>query len=112
MTTSRLFNITPNVAEGRPTGQPGVINAPQSAITFAGAPAVVTVVVKVLGVIVPGWGDSELLLVALSVIVGMLIYMNSNSTAVTLKEKFLSFIFALLNSFAIAAATLGINSAT
>jgi len=108
----RLFNIAPNMADGNPVVRSGVINAPQSALTFAGAPTVVTVVVKVLGVINPAWGDSKLLLVALSLLVGMLIYWNSNSTAQTFKEKFLSFMFALLNSFAISAATLGINAAT
>ena len=51
------------------------------------------------------------LLVSLSLLVGMLIYWNSNSNARTTKEKVLSFSFALLNSFVIAAATLGLNPA-
>ena len=68
-----------------------------------------TVVVKVLGAMNPAWEQSVPLLVLLSLLVGMLIYWNSNSNASTRKEKVLSFSFALLNSFAIAAATLGLN---
>ena len=102
---NRLFNISGDST----ANSPGVINAPQSALTFAGAPALVTVVVKVLGAMNPAWGQSVPLLVMLSLVVGMLIYWNSNSNASTPKEKVLSFSFALLNSFAIAAATLGLN---
>lgn len=108
---NRLFNITPDMASANPAAPSGVINAPQSVLTFAGAPAVVTIVVKVIGAINPDWGASKLLLVVLSLIVGMLIYWNSSSTARTTKEKVLSFSSALLNSFAIAAASLGINTA-
>ena len=104
---NRLFNMSSD----SPASPAGVINAPQSALTFAGAPALVTVVVKVLGAMNPAWGQSVPLLVTLSLLVGMLIYWNSNSTARTPREKVLSFSFALLNSFAIAAASLGLNPA-
>ena len=106
----RLFNIVPDKASENPTAPAGVINAPQSALTFAGAPALVTVVVKVIEAINSDWGTSKLLVVGLSLFVGMLIYWNSHSHARTHKQKALSFTFALLNSFVIAAASLGINT--
>ena len=109
---NRLFDITPNSANPSPATGAGVINAPQTALTFAGAPAAVTVVMKVIEAIDGEWGTSKLIIVLLSLFVGMLIYWNSSSTAQTRKEKFLSFTFALLNSFAIAAASLGINTST
>ena len=46
---NRLFNISGETT----ASSPDVINAPQSALTFAGAPALVTVVVKVLGAVQP-----------------------------------------------------------
>jgi hypothetical protein len=109
---NRLFDIAPNPSNPNPTTGAGVINAPQTALTFAGAPAAITVVMKVIEAINGDWGSSKLIIVLLSLFVGMLIYWNSSSTAQTRKEKFLSFTFALLNSFAIAAASLGINTST
>jgi uncharacterized membrane protein SirB2 len=101
----------PSSANPHPSATNGVINAPQAVLTFAGAPAAVTIVMKVIESINMEWGTSKLLIVLLSLFVGMLIYWNSSSSAQTRKEKFLSFSFALLNSFAIAAASLGINTA-
>ena len=108
---NRFFDM-PNSASPNPSSPNGVINAPQAVLTFAGAPAAVTIVMKVIEAINIEWGTSKLLIVLLSLFVGMLIYWNSSSSAQTRKEKFLSFSFALLNSFAIAAASLGINTAT
>lgn len=105
-------------AAREPVGAPtppaavGVISAQQSAITFAGAPAAVTLVWRVLGAIEPSWGSSKLLAVALALFVGMLIYWQSAPVDGTKKEKFTGFVFALINSFAIAAAALGIGSTT
>jgi hypothetical protein len=127
--SSQLFNIPVTAAERaapaaarEPVGAPaaaststlpaavGVISAQQSAITFAGAPAAVTLLWKVLGAIEPSWGSSKLLAVTLSLFVGMLIYWQSAPVDGTKKEKFTGFVFALINSFAIAAAALGISS--
>jgi len=108
---NRLFNITPDSTGENSVTSAGVINAPQSALTFAGAPALVTLVVRVIGAINAHWGDSKTLVVGLSLLVGMLIYWNTHSTARTLKKRVMSFTFALLNSFVIAAASLGINTA-
>jgi len=95
-----------------PASSVGVISAQQSAITFAGAPASVTLVWKVLGAADPSWGSSKLLAIGLSLIVGMFIYWQSAPVDGTTKEKTIGFVFALINSFAIAAAALGIDSTT
>jgi hypothetical protein len=104
-TPNRYFNITPAAA----AEQPSVINTPQSALTFAGAPAIVTIVVKVLGEAVPAWSQSKLLLVGLSLGVGLVIYWSTAATGLTIKDKVLGVVLALINSFAIAAAALGIE---
>jgi hypothetical protein len=106
--SNRYFNITP----GEDKNAPSVINTHQSAITFAGAPAIVTIVVKVLGAAVPPLEGSKLLLLGLSLVVGLLIYWNTAPTRQTRKDKVLGVVFALINSFAIAAAALGIDTAT
>lgn len=88
----------------------GVINSSQASITFAGAPAGVTLVWKVLSAISPGIGAHEWVAVVISLVVGMLIYWQSAPTGSTPKQKVLGFVFALINSFAIAAAVLGIDA--
>lgn len=121
--TNQLFNIenVPNTGIARSDSIPGippqstsvgVISAQQSAITFAGAPAAVTLVWKVLGAIDPAWGNSKPLAIGLSLIVGMFIYWQSAPIDGTTREKTIGFVFALINSFAIAAAALGISSTT
>lgn len=100
------FNITPQSAAATPS----VINVPQSVITFAGAPAAVTIVVKVLGAAVDGLGTSKPLIVGLSLLVGMVIYWSTAPSGQTPKDKVAGVVFALINSFAIAAAALGIDT--
>lgn len=125
MADNRLFNIASAPTGTEPT-QPGgvapqaapavaptsagVITAQQSAITFAGAPAVVTIVWKVLGLAIPAVGSSKLFPIILSLVVGLLIYWQS-AAFTTKRDKILGFVFAFINSFAIAAATLGIDTA-
>ncbi len=76
----------------------GVITAQQSAITFAGAPAAVTVVWKVLGLAIPAVATSRVFPIALSLAVGMLIYWQS-ATFTSRRDKILGFVFAFINSF-------------
>ena len=117
MARNRLFNIhfapaatTGAAAVAPPATAPaavGVITAPQAAITFAGAPAAVMAAWKVLGVVIPAVAGSKLFPVALSLIVGMCIYGLSEKPA-TWRERVLGATLAFVNSFAIAATTLGI----
>lgn len=123
---NQLFDIStmPAAAESPPVPAPGnatppaqgaavgVISAQQSAITFAGAPAAVTLVWNVLGSVQTSLANSKPLAVALSLIVGMLIYWQSAPVNGTRREKVTGFVFALINSFAIAAAALGISTTT
>jgi len=110
--SNRLVNIPAQAADSVPTSM-GIINAPQSALTFAGAPTAVTLVVKVLSAGIPFLKDySQSLLIILSLLIGMLIYWQSAGTPTTNKEKSLDFTYGLINSFAIAAAALGISDVT
>ncbi|HET9907039.1 MAG TPA: hypothetical protein VFQ23_10370 [Anaerolineales bacterium] len=106
------FNIMPNQVAG--AAPPSAISVPQATLTFAGAPAAVTIVVKVLSVAFPSSTlatNPQTLLVGLSLLVGLLIYWSTAPTGQNTKDKVLGVVFALINSFAIAAATLGIETA-
>ena len=124
MTSNPLFNVMTARAPAEPPSEPGapatpppgapspvgVITAQQSAITFAGAPAIATVVWKVSGAAIPSLADQILFPIVLALVIGMLIYWQSATPGTRPKDKVLGFVFALLNSFAIAAATLGIDA--
>lgn len=115
MSRNDLFNLTvpdvPDVPTARPdTGRSiGIITTRQSTITFAGAPVFVTLVWKVLGAAVPSLAASKLCALVLSVVVGVAIYIASETPGETFREKFNGLFFALINSFAIAATVLGID---
>ena len=55
--------------------------------------------------------NQQPLLVGLSLLVGLLIYWSTAPSGLTTKDKVLGVVFALINSFAIAAATIGIDTA-
>lgn len=91
----------------------GVINSQQGVITFAGAPTAVFVVWSVLRAVSDAaWLNGRVFPVALSVIVGMLIYWSSAPANPDggMKAKVLGFIFALINSFTIAATAIGVQT--
>jgi hypothetical protein len=92
-------------------GQVGAFITPQTLVTFPGASTVVTVVWKLLGTAIPSWHDVKLVLFVIALIVGMLIYLLSDDKGNDVKSKVSSFIIALLNSFMLAAAALGIDVA-
>lgn len=103
---SPLFNVKSDRA---PMGAVGVITGPQATLTFTGAPIAVTLVWKVLAVAFPALAREMLVPIVLSILVGMLIYWQS-ARGITTRERVTGFVLALINSFAIAAATLGIDS--
>jgi hypothetical protein len=115
MELKRWFNIPLKTDQKKMGGaaptsdEVGVITVPQSTITFAAAPVTVTLVWKVLCSVIPSLSTCLWFPIILSLIVGMLIYFKSESPQ-TKKDKFLGFCFALINSFAIAATALGINT--
>src|SRR5260370_38532499 len=108
MAHNPLFNIaraeaTPPgslAARAAPASAPtavGVITAQQSAITFAGAPAAVTVVWEVLGFAIPAGATSRGFPIALSPAGGVLVYWPS-ATFTSRRDKILGVVFRLSNS--------------
>lgn len=88
----------------------GVFTTPQSLVTFPGAVAAVTTIWKVVGVVNPAWGPTNKIIpVVLALLIGTLIYLTSVTRGRTLKQKLAEFGIALVNSFTIAAAALGIG---
>jgi hypothetical protein len=88
----------------------GVFTTAQSLATFPGAVAAVTTIWIVLGRISPSLGKDNLVIpIALSLAIGLLIYLLSVSRGISWKDKLAGFVIALVNSFTIAAAVLGIN---
>jgi hypothetical protein len=84
----------------------------KSAVTFAGGSTLVTVVYKVLGGVFPARGIEKSVALALRLLVGLLICLQSESLAATTKGKIAEVGFELLNSFTLAAAALGIDVTT
>jgi hypothetical protein len=94
-----------------PDDQPdaAVNTTSQATLTFAGAPTAVTLVCSVLSTIIPSVVTGSAFPVILSLIVGMAIYATAPQPKGA-RHKTINFFFALINSFAIAATTLGISA--
>lgn len=90
----------------------GVFVTGQSVATFTAASALVSLVWKVLAVVHPAFSSEKLIPLGLALIVGMLIYWQSEVPSQDIKGRVIGFSFAFLNSFTLAAAALGIDSAT
>jgi hypothetical protein len=89
----------------------GVFTSSQAVVTFPAASGLITVVWKVLGQVNMAWGTNKLVPLVLALIVGLLIFLQSNTPGGALKDKVIGFIFALLNSVTLAATALGISTA-
>jgi hypothetical protein len=88
----------------------GVFTTAQSLVTFPGAVAAVTTIWKVIGTMYPAFGSANKVVpVVLALIIGILIYLTSVSKGTTLKQKSAEVGIAVINSFTIAAAALGIG---
>jgi predicted anti-sigma-YlaC factor YlaD len=111
--SSNPFNLS--TTGNQPTGLPpennqqSVTTTSQATLTFAGAPAAVTLVWKVLSTMIPSIASGTAFPIILSLVVGMVIYASAPQPTDT-RQKTFNFFFALINSFAIAATTLGISS--
>jgi hypothetical protein len=101
-----------NAAPPPDSDRVGVFTSPQSLTTFGGASAAVTVVWNVLGNVFPTWGTQKWLLLVISLFVGIVIYAISIKPGTTRKDLGIGFAVALINSFVLAAAALGINKAS
>lgn len=114
-TTSRVS--LPMGSEGRTTdsGSPqeiGLINSQQSVLTFAGAPAAISLMWKVLCQVWPALASEQWVVLVLSLAAGVLIYSASAPGSGTRGSIIRGFIFSIINSFSIAAAALGITTIT
>jgi hypothetical protein len=98
--------------EGGAPGKVGAFITPQTLVTFPGASTVITVIWNLIGRVNAAWKDDEIVLFIIALIIGMLIYLLSDDKGDDAKSKVSSFIIALLNSFMLAAAALGIDVAT
>ena len=89
----------------------GVFTTAQSLVTFPGAVAAVTTIWNVLSQVSPAklGKENEWVPVILSLAIGLFIFLLSVTKGATWKEKLSGFGIALINSFTIAAAALGIN---
>jgi|ERR1044072_959383 hypothetical protein len=90
----------------------GVFTTAQSLITFPGAVAAVTTIWKVLVVAYAPLGEgksNKIGPVVISLIIGLFIYVSSVTQDTSWKDRLSSFGVALVNSFTIAAAALGIS---
>lgn len=122
-TFQHLFNIpaleAPLASSGQQQRQApeatkvhGVFNSIQAVVMFPGASGLITIVWKVLEKVFPSWGGDVTIPFGLALLVGISLYLVSGSQGKTRTEKAVGFFFALLNSCALAAAALGIDSAT
>lgn len=129
MSKNSLFNVL-SLSSGAPSGSgttsiegsigaysgssaggfQSVTTTPEATLTFAGAPAAVTVIWKVLSVAFPSLAASLWLPICLSLIIGVLIYLQGRPP-VSLGNSWSGLVFAVINSFTIAATVLGINLA-
>lgn len=89
----------------------GVFTTAQSLVTFPGAVAAVTTIWNVLSQVSPAklGKDNEWVPVILSLAIGLFIFLLSVTKGASWKEKLSGLGIALINSFTIAAAALGIN---
>ncbi|MGE5425284.1 MAG: hypothetical protein ACM3N9_07955 [Syntrophothermus sp.] len=86
--------------------------SPQSILTFPGASLAVAIIWKVMGTVFPAWGGSYPTLFIISLFMGILLFFLGISATMTIREKIISFIISLLNSFMLTASTLGMSSIT
>jgi len=101
-----IVNATP--APG--AKQVGVFTTAQSLLTFSGSTAAVTTVWAVLGKIEPDWGANSLIVpLIISLIIGLLIYIGTVSRGLGFRQKVIEFGVAIINTFTIAAAAMGLS---
>ena len=112
-TPSTTANSVVNVATPNNVERVGVFTTAQSLVTFSGATAAVTTIWKVLGRVHAPFGDHNVIVpVILALIIGIIIYLLSVTKGTGLRDKLTGFVIAIINSFTIAAAALGIGSSS
>ncbi|HEX8620977.1 MAG TPA: hypothetical protein VF718_03330 [Allosphingosinicella sp.] len=91
----------------------GAFVTPQSLVSFAGATAAVTAVWKGLGIVRPDWGQSPVVALTISALVGLAIYLigetDPAAPAATTRQRLISGLIAIINTFVIFSAAVGAN---
>jgi hypothetical protein len=100
-----IVNATPPLG----ASQVGVFVTLQSVVTFPVATAAVTTIWKVLGTVHAPWDKNKLVPLIIALIIGLFIYTVTVSQGVALRQKILEAGVAIINTFTIAAAALGIG---
>lgn len=109
-TPSATANSVVNATTANTGDKVGVFTTAQSLVTFSGATAAVTTIWKVLGKVYEPFGPKNTLVpVVLALIIGIIIYLLSVTKGTGMKDKLTGFVIAIINSFTIAAAALGIG---
>jgi hypothetical protein len=89
--------------------QIGVFITGQTFLTFPGAVAAVTTIWQITGKIYPPFADNNLVPVAIAFLVGLVIYLASVKKAETRSQRLSEIGIAIVNTFMIAAAVMGIS---
>ncbi len=90
--------------------QVGVFTTTQSLLTFSGSTAAVTTIWSVIGKIYPSVANKMWLPLVISFAMGLIIYIGTVSNTTDWRQKITEAVVALVNTFTIAAAALGIGS--
>jgi hypothetical protein len=88
----------------------GVFITAQSILTFPVASSVVTVINQVLTTVLPGLTGNNLFTLIIAFIIGIIIYLISIDDKMSLREKTIGFVLAIINSFFLAASALGLQN--
>jgi hypothetical protein len=102
-------NLVVNAAPSPGSDKVGIFTTPQSLVTFPVATAAVTTIWKVLGAVQPSWSDKKLVPLIVALVIGLLIYLVTVSQGTDFRQKLVEAGVAIINTFTIAAAALGIG---
>ena len=112
--TSEEANSLVNAPTGNDGDKVAVFTTPQSLATFPGATAIVTIIWNVLAQAFPSLesetGNRVLSTLIIAFIISLVIYLNSVAKRNNWRKTISEILIALINSFVIAAAVLGISS--
>ena len=101
---------------GATVTQQGVFVTPQTVASFAGATLAVSMMWKVSGIIHSGWDKAPLVALAASVIVGIVLYLISESDPargpVTSRDRLIGIFVAFINTLVLFSAAIGASTTT
>ena len=97
-------------------GQQGAFVTSASLASFAGSTFAVTTMWKVMGIIVPGWDRLPVIGLILSLLVGFVLFLISETAAdrgpVTTRDRLISLFIMLINSLVLFSAAIGAGGVT